>query len=109
MKGGESMNNQNKNKENNGSKSNKTKNQVNSVAAGVAGAVVGAGIGTASAIVLGKKENRDKVMDVAQSVKNEAVKYVDQLDLSQVAKDATQSAKEEVAKSANSQAQSKSK
>lgn len=52
-------------------------NKFNQVAAAVTGAVVGAGVGIAGAVVLGDKKNREKISNVLNNVKDQAVDYVE--------------------------------
>lgn len=54
-----------------------SQNRFNQVAAAVTGAVVGAGVGIAGAVVLGDKKNREKISNVLNNVKDQAVDYVE--------------------------------
>ena len=51
-------------------------NRFNQVAAAVTGAVVGAGIGVAGAVVMGDKNNREKMGKVFTDARDQAVGYV---------------------------------
>ena len=61
----------------NQNKQNDDKGGINPVVAVITGAVIGAGVAVAGSVALKNEKNRNKVKDVINSAKNQAVSYMD--------------------------------
>jgi len=60
-------------------KPDKRKSGIDTVAAAVTGAIVGAGVAVAGAVALKDKKNREKVKQVLNNVKDQAVGYMEKM------------------------------
>jgi gas vesicle protein len=60
-------------------KPDKRKSGIDPVAAAVTGAIVGAGVAVAGAVALKDKKNREKVKQVLNNVKDQAVGYMEKM------------------------------
>ena len=57
----------------------KHNHRMSPTAAAVTGAVIGAGVAAAGAVVMNDEKNRAKVKEVFNTVKNQAVEYMDNM------------------------------